>query len=97
MGTLGSVDNPEYFRYAFVLDNHCLIPEDCNLITRVGTVLYKLDNDSFPKKLNIKCLEYNLATDYKQHLLMSKYTPSFYKKDWQYTALQELGIKYKLR
>lgn len=97
LGTLGSVDNPEYFRYAFVLDNHCLIPEDCNLITRVGTVLYKLDNDSFPKKLNIKCLEYNLATDYKQHLLMSKYTPSFYKKDWQYTALQELGIKYKLR
>lgn len=40
---LGSEENPEHFRYDFVLDNHCIYPEECEIVTRVGTVFYMLE------------------------------------------------------
>ena len=99
LGTLGSEESPNYFRYAFVLDNHCVHPEDCCLIKRIGTVLYQLEKDAFPEQLNSRCMSfmniYNTAKETEeQRLLMARFTPSFYKNIWQYTALHELGVEY---
>ena len=38
---------------------------------------------------------YNTAKETEeQRLLMARFTPSFYKNIWQYTALHELGVEY---
>lgn len=87
LGTLGSEENPRYFRYAFVLDNHCLHPEDCIGLTRVGTVFYRLHKEAFPERLNCRCGEFHGLYNYdsnqeteEQRLIMARYTPSFHQK-----------------
>jgi hypothetical protein len=62
-------------------------------------VLYQLEKDAFPEQLNSRCMSfmniYNTAKETEeQRLLMAKFTPSFYKNIWQYTALHELGVEY---
>lgn len=104
LGTLGSEEDPRYFRYAFVLDNHCLHPEDCIGLTRVGTVFYRLHKEAFPERLNCRCGEFlglynydsNQETE-EQRLIMARYTPSFHQKLLQYVVLDEIGAEYKWR
>ena len=99
MSTLGSEENPEFFRYAFVLDNHCIRPEECESITRVGTVFYMLKPNDDGNMVDEKSAEF---TDiYGQNpnpidhrLEMAKYTPSFHEKYWEYSALNVLEIEY---
>lgn len=99
LATIGSLDEPEYFKYAFALDNHCIFPEDCKNMTSIGTVLYQLDKEFSPEKLNERCARfadiYGLSHDtVEQRLTMSKYTPSFHVEPWKYTAMEELGVEY---
>lgn len=99
LSTIGSLDEPEYFKYAFALDNHCIFPEDCKNMTSIGTVLYQLDKESSPEKLNERCARfadiYGLSHyTVEQRLTMSKYTPSFHVEPWKYTAMEELGVEY---
>lgn len=42
LGTLGENMEDRNAIYAFVLDNHCITPEMCKTMTRVGTVFYQL-------------------------------------------------------
>lgn len=102
LSTLGSEDNLEYFRYAFVLDNHCIYPEECESITRVGTVLYMLNPDDSGDLVEEKGCEFmdiygQNPNSIEQRLEMAKFTPSFYRKYWEYAALKVLEIKYNWR
>ena len=102
LSTLGSEENPEWFRYAFVLDNHCIFPEECQSITRVGTVFYQLNQNEDDGTLDEHCAYftdiYGQAPEPLEHrLLMAKYTPSFLQEYWNYTALTALEIEYDWR
>ena len=101
LSTLGSEENKEFFSYAFVLDNHCIHPEECESITRVGTVFYMLDKNDhgdLADELSRKFIG-GMGCPYtmEQRLLMATFTPSFHKKDWEYVALKELDIEYNWR
>ena len=100
--TLGWEENPEHFRYAFVLDNHCIHPEECESITRVGTVFYMLKPNDDGKMVDEKSAEftdiYGRNPDpIERRLEMAKYTPSFHEKYWEYAALKVLEIEYDWR
>ena len=78
--TLGWEENPEHFRYAFVLDNHCIHPEECESITRVGTVFYMLKPNDDGNMVDEKSAEftdiYGRNPDpIERRLEMAKYTP----------------------
>lgn len=86
--TLGSEENPEHFRYAFVLDNHCIYPEECEIVTRVGTVFYMLELNDDGNLVDEKSAEftdiYGQNPEPIEHRLeMAKYTPSFFKDYWK--------------
>ena len=102
LSTLGSEEDPEWFHYAFVLDNHCIRPEECESITRVGTVFYMLDHNDdgdLVDELSSKFTDIYGRSPYSegQRLEMAKYTPSFHKKVLEYTALKTLEIEYNWR
>ena len=102
LSTLGSEENPEFFRYAFVLDNHCITPEQCESITRVGTVFYMLDHDDEGDLVNVKSAEFTdiygrNPDSTERRLEMATYTPSFHEKYWEYAALKVLEIEYDWR
>jgi hypothetical protein len=102
LSTLGSEEDPHYFRHAFVLDNHCIYPEECESITRVGTVFYMLQPNDDGDLVNEKSAEftdiYGQNPDSIEHRLeMARYTPSFYEKYWKYAALKVLEIEYDWR
>ena len=45
-------------RYAFVLDNHCLFPEQCDSITVEGNVFADADIDDFPDTIAARCFQF---------------------------------------
>lgn len=103
LGTLGenTADSEAY--YACVLDNHCVVPEMCKIITRVGTVFYQLDWNDCPIKITDLCYDFqpwyydedDISKEDK--LLMAKYTPNFDKEIWKYHANEILGIEFNWR
>lgn len=100
--TLGSEENPEHFRYAFVLDNHCIYPEECEIVSRVGTVFYMLELNDDGNLVDEKSAEftdiYGQNPEPIEHRLeMAKYTPSFFKDYWKYVVLKTLEIEYDWR
>ena len=102
LNTFGYKENPECFRYAFVLDNHCIRPEECESITRVGTVFYMLQHDDEGDLVERKGAEftdiYGQNSDPIAHRLeMAKFTPSFHDKYWEYAAMKVLEIEYDWR
>lgn len=102
LSTLGSEENPEFFRYAFVLDNHCIYPEDCESLTRVGTVFYQVEKGSegdLVDQLSARFTDiWGQCKDPIEHRLeMAKYTPSFHENYWEYAALKVLEIEYDWR
>ncbi len=102
LSTLGSEENPEYFRYAFVLDNHCIHPEECESIIRVGTVFYQVEKGAegdLVDKLSARFTDiWGQCKDTLEHRLeMAKYTPSFHENYWEYAALKKLEIEYDWR
>ena len=102
LSTLGSEENPEYFRYAFVLDNHCIHPEECESITRIGTVFYQVEKGSEGDLVDKHSARFTdiwgQCKDPLEHRLeMAKYTPSFYENYWEYAALKALEIEYDWR
>ena len=102
LSTLGSEENPEFFRYAFVLDNHCIRPEECESITRVGTVFYMLKPNDDGNMVDEKSAEFTdiygqNPNPIEHRLEMAKYTPSFHENYWEYAALKVLEIEYGWR
>ena len=102
LSTLGSEDNPEFFRYAFVLDNHCIYPEECESLTRVGTVFYMLDPRDTTEVFDQKCWEFTdlrgmNPNSLEERLEMAVFTPSFHKRYWEYAAMKVLEIEYDWR
>ena len=102
LSTLGSEENPEFFRYAFVLDNHCIRPEECESITRVGTVFYMLKPNDDGNLVDEKCAEFTdiygrSPFPMEQRLEMAQFTPSFHENNWEYAALKALEIEYEWR
>ena len=100
--TLGSEENPKDFHYAFVLDNCCIHPEECESITRVGTVFYSLQPEDDGNLVNSKSFEftdiYGTNPDpIEQRLEMARLTPSFKEQDWKYGVLNILEIEYNWR
>ena len=100
LSTLGSEENPEFFRYAFVLDNHCIYPEECESLTRVGTVFYMLDPRDTTEIFDQKCWEFTdlrgmNPNSLEERLEMSSFTPSFRKRYWEYAAMKALEIEYE--
>ena len=67
-------------RYAFVLDNHCLFPEDAGKMTRVGTVFYNLYRNR-PVDVAMYCHSFQggFPGDISQEekMILASHTPSF--------------------
>ena len=102
LSTLGSEEDPQYFRYAFVLDNHCIHPEECESITRVGTVFYMLQQNDDGDQVDEKSAKFTdiygqNPDSIERRLEMAQFTPSFHEKYWEYAALKALEIEYDWR
>lgn len=101
LGTLGENSEDCEAIYAFVLDNHCITPEMCKSMTRVGTVFYQLDRNTTPYKIRDLCFRfqpwYPDKIKVEDHILMAKYTPNFDKEIWKYHANEILGIEFNWR
>lgn len=99
LGTLGENldEHPDYqARYAFVLDNHFLAPEDCRRMIRIGTVFYQLDwGDDITVAQRCWSFQgcYPGAMSTQEKLVLAKYTPNFDKEKWKYHALEILGAE----
>ncbi len=80
LGTFGCNSENNIAQYAFVLDNHCLFPEDCHKMTRVGTVFFDLD---IYRSINVSSLahSYNCPFSYRmsdeERVMLAIHTPSF--------------------
>lgn len=101
LGTLGeNAENKEAI-YAFVLDNHCITPEMCKSMTRVGTVFYQLDWNEEPLRIANLCSRfqpwYPDDVNDEDRLVMAKYTPNFTQEIWKYHANEILGIEFNWR
>lgn len=92
--------------YCFVLDNHFLSLEDClsrndRKVTRVGTSYFQLDWNFEMEDMNNKIFEFNnwhdTQEDHEEKVLMSRYTPCFYKEIWKYRGFEILEIEYDWR
>ena len=97
LGTLGWNEDDMEARYAFVLDNHCILPEECSRMTRVGTVFYRLDwNDCV--EIRDRCYGFQpwFSNDIplEDLTVMAKYTPNFDQEIWKYRACDILGIEF---
>lgn len=79
LGTLGYGE--QNGRYAFMLDNHSLFPEDCfsrkTKMTRIGTVFFRLDKNAPQKTVAMRAYSFNMNLTEKDIVLMAKYTPNF--------------------
>ena len=96
-------------RYVLMLDNHCIPMSECSNFIRLGTVFYKLDKEhTWPQPLvNGRCVSFfqNVygtfgcppSSTLGEELTKAQLTPSFYKEDWNYLVLKELGIEYNWR
>lgn len=101
LGTLGENEEDRKAKYAFVLDNHCVTPEMCKRMTRVGTVFYQLDWNDWPMKVAERCRNfqpvYSDGSEEEDRLAMMKYTPNFDQEIWKYHACEILGIEFNWR
>lgn len=101
LGTLGENDMGRKAKYAFVLDNHCITPEMCKIMTRVGTVFYQLDWNDEPKTIAELCCRFQPlhpdGVEEKDRILIARYTPNFDKEIWKYEAGEILGFEFNWR
>lgn len=101
LGTLGENTEDWEAQYAFVLDNHCITPEMCKKMTRVGTVFYQLDWNDWPRKVAERCRDfqpvYPGGIKKEDRLAMMKYTPNFDQETWKYHANEILGVEFNWR
>lgn len=101
LGTLGENMEDRNAIYAFVLDNHCITPEMCKTMTRVGTVFYQLDWNEEPWKIVELCDRFQpwrpSDETEEDRLMMAKYTPNFDQEIWKYYANDVLGIEFNWR
>lgn len=101
LGTLGENNKDWNAQYAFVLDNHCITPEMCKSMTRVGTVFYQLDWNDEPHEIAELCYRFQpwLPGDVNEEdrIVMAKYTPNFDQEIWKYHALEILGAEFNWR
>lgn len=101
LGTLGENEEDRKAKYAFVLDNHCITPEMCKRMTRVGTVFYQLDWNDWPMKVAERCRGfqpvYPGGVTEGDRLTIMKYTPNFDQEIWKYHACEILGIEFNWR
>ena len=80
LGPFGFNSENTFARYAFVLDNHCLFPEDCRKMTRVGTVFFDLD---IYTSRNVSSLSscFNTTSTFvmsdEERLILAMHTPTF--------------------
>lgn len=97
LGTLGQNCDGHNAIYAFVLDNHSLVPSDCKKMKRIGTVFFQLDQSdttTVAERCNYfqGCYPGGLSRD--DALTMAKFTPNFDQEIWKYHVLEELGVEY---
>ena len=101
LGTLGENSEDYSARYAFALDNHCILPEQCRKMTRVGTVFYQLDRNEHPISIPQRCYGfqpwYPDGLTMEDRLTLARYTPNFDQEIWKYYANEILGIEYNWR
>ena len=76
--------------------------EECESITRVGTVFYMLEPNDDGNLVDEKSAEftdiYGENPEPIEHRLeMAKYTPSFFKDYWKYVVLTTMEIEYDWR
>ena len=87
--------------YCFILDNHCLFLNECKnkTLTRIGTVFFQLDWSEYPV-LTVKerTMQFNgwrdTTEEHNQKVLMARFTPNFDQEEWNYSALDTLGVEY---
>lgn len=97
LGTLGENADGREAYYAFALDNHCILPERCRRMTKVGTVFYQLDRNDYPRTIPELCYRFQpwrgdaLSDDDRR--VLAKYTPNFDKQVWKYHAIEILGME----
>lgn len=101
LGTFGENDKDWDAKYAFVLDNHCITPEMCKSMTRVGTVFYQLDWNDEPQKIADLCYRFQPwrpdGNKEEDRIVMAKFTPNFDKEIWKYYGLNMLGTEFNWR
>ena len=101
LGTLGKNEEGREAYYAFALDNHCILPEMCQKMTRVGTVFYQLDWCEYAVSVPERCRGfqpcYPDALTKEDRLVMARYTPNFDQEVWKYYANEVLGIEFNWR
>ncbi len=101
LGTFGENSEGRNAEYAFMLDNHCAFPGDCNYLKRVGTVFFQLDTDEYPQPLARRChLFQNIhgtPESDKDLFMMARFTPNFDKEIWKYFALDVCGAEFNWR
>lgn len=101
LGTLGENAEGREARYAFVLDNHCILPEMCKTMKRVGTVFYQIGFNEDYQSIPDLCYRFqpwhgdNVSKEDK--LLMARYTPNFDQEMWKYHACQILELEFNWR
>lgn len=101
LGTFGRNEEGREAYYAFALDNHCIRPEMCRKMTRVGTVFYQLDWCDNPVSIPERCYGFQPwhpdELTKEDRLVMSRYTPNFDQEVWKYHANEVLGIEFNWR
>ena len=101
LGTLGENSENQEAIYAFVLDNHCITPEMCKSMTRIGTVFYQLNWNDEPRMISDFCYRfqpwYPDDISDEDRLVMARYTPNFDQEIWKYHGCEILGIQFHWR
>lgn len=101
LGTLGENSGNSKAQYAFVLDNHCITPEMCKSMTRVGSVFYQLDWNEESQTIAELCYRFQPwcpdGIKEEDRIVMAKYTPNFDQEIWKYHAYEILGIEFNWR
>ena len=86
--------------YAFVLDNHYLLPGQCKKKKRIGTVFYRLTPDD-TRTVSQRSGEFQgcYLGEFSQEekLVMARFTPNFDQEEWQYEALDVIGAEFNWR
>lgn len=74
-----------FARYAFVLDNHCLFPEDAGKMTIIGTVFYDIDRNK-PMDVAMYCSSFQgcfpgETMSQEEKLILAMHTPLFKEEE----------------